>query len=385
VCFLGIRYDGPPAEVFSFVLANFALAFPQPGNFSKGHNFMSAPAQAQPAAPPALTQVLQLSLGFMVSAALSAVTSLEIPDLLQSGPKNVADLAVSTNSNQDALYRVMRALGTVGIFAETAPRTFSLTPLSELLCKNHPQTLRPMVLWMTSGMHFEIFRELGHSVRTGETLPEKVYGLPCFDYLGQNQEVGGLFNDAMTGFSNNAIGATLEAYDLHWLCGKTLVDVAGGHGMVLTEILKKCPEARGVLFDLEHVVKGATSLIHSQGVADRCCTAHGDFFQAVPAGDAYIMKHIIHDWNDERAATILRNIHAAAGPDARLLLLECVLTPGCDPQFAKWLDLEMLALPGGRERTEEEYRDLLGKSGFRMTRVIPTKSPVSVIESVRVN
>src|SRR5215471_10285840 len=229
-----------PADVFSFALSNFALAFRPPGNFSKGHNFMSAPAPAQPAAPSALEQVLQLSVGFMVSAALSAVTSLEIPDLLQSGPKNVADLAVSTNSNQDALYRVMRALGTAGIFAETAPRTFSLTSLSELLCKNHPQTLRPMVLWITCGMHFEIFRELGRSVRTGETLPEKVYGLPCFDYLGQNQAVGDLFNNAMTGFSNNAIAATLEAYDFQWLCGKTLVDVAGGHGLVLTEILKKC-------------------------------------------------------------------------------------------------------------------------------------------------
>ena len=321
----------------------------------------------------------------MPAAALGVVTTLKIPDLLQSGPKSVAELAASTNSNEDALYRVMRALGTEGVFAETAPRTFSLTALSELLCANHPQTLRPMVLWMTCGMHFEIFQELGHSVRTGETLPEKVYGMPCFDYLTKDEEVGELFNNAMTGFSNNAIGATLEAYDFSWLCGKTLVDVAGGHGKVLTEILKKCPEAHGVLFDLEHVVKDGTRLIEMQGVANRCGTAHGDFFEAVPAGDAYIMKHIIHDWNDERAGTILRNIHKAASPDARLILLECVLTPGLEPQFAKWLDLEMLALPGGRERTEEEYRELLGKAGFKMTRVIPTKSPVSIVESVRVD
>ena len=155
--------------------------------------------------------------------------------------------------------------------------------------------------------------------------------------------------------------------------------------MVLTEILKSCPGARGVLFDLEHVVNGAKTRIASTGLEARCATAHGDFFQAVPEGDAYIMKHILHDWDDARASRILENIHHAARPGARLLLLEAVLAPGNAPHFGKWIDIEMLLLPGGRERTEEEYRSLLVAGGFRLTRVVPNQSPLSLLEAVCVD
>lgn len=327
---------------------------------------------------------MQLATGFMVSSAIYGVTSLSIPDLLKAGPKSVSELAAATGSHEDSLYRVMRALACTGLFSQTG-RTFALTPASELLCKDHPQSMRALILWWDDPFHFQIHTELSHSLRTGETIPEKMFGLPCFDYLAKNKEVGDRFNDAMTGFSASLIVAALDAYDFSWLAGKALVDVAGGHGMALTEILKKVPTARGVLFDLEHVVSGAPPLIESQGLSSRCSTAHGDFFKAVPSGDAYLMKHIIHDWDDAHALTILRSIHAAASPDARLLLIECVLAPGDEPHFAKWLDIEMLTLPGGRERTEQEYRDLLGKAGFRMTRVVPTKSAVCVIESVRQN
>ena len=343
----------------------------------------SVPAPA--AGPNPAEKLLVLTVGFMVSSALRGVTALGIPDLLQSGPKNVADLAATSGSNQDALYRVMRALASEGIFFENPLRTFSHTPMSELLCSNVPNSLRQMVLWMGDPFHLEVFREMSHAIRTGETVCEKTHGLPCFDYLAKDKRIGDIFNDCMTEFSKGIIAATLDAYDFSWLAGKTLVDVAGGHGMVLTEILKKYPAARGVLFDLQHVVSGSQPRIVSLGLKDRCTTAHGDFFQAVPEGDAYVLKHIIHDWEDAKAATILRNIHCAARPSAKVILLECILAPGNDPGFIKWLDLEMLLLPGGRERSEEEYRKLLADAGFKLTRVVPTKSPVCVIEAVREN
>lgn len=345
----------------------------------------SANPTAHGTGPQPTEQIMQFANGYMVSAALYAVTSLGLPDLLKSSPKGVAELAQKTGSNEDGLYRVMRALSSVGLFHENPARTFSQTPVSETLRTDAPKSMRNMVLWMTDPFHFEVYREMAHSIRTGETVPEKIYGMPCFDYLAKNKEVGDRFNNAMTGFSATLIAAALEAYDFSWLAGKTLVDVAGGHGMALTEILKKCPDARGILFDLEHVVAGAKPRIESQGLANRCTTTHGDFFKAVPEGDGYVLKHIIHDWNDERASTILRNIQLAARPGARVILIESVLTSGNEPHFAKWLDLEMLLLPGGRERTEREFRALLADAGFKLTSIVPTKSPVCVLEAVREN
>jgi SAM-dependent methyltransferase len=328
---------------------------------------------------------MQFATGYMVSSALHGVLALNIPDLLKAGSKSVAELAVSTGSNEDALYRVMRALASIGLFNENPMRTFSLTPVSEPLCCDAQNSARDMTLWLTDPFHFKVYGELSHSMRTGETLPEKLFGLSCFDYLGKDREVGDRFDNAMTGFSAMVIAAALEGYDFGWLAGKTIVDVAGGHGKVLTEILKKHPDVRGILFDVEHVIAGAKARIESEGLANRCAVAHGDFFKAVPEGDAYIMKHIIHDWDDERASTILQNIHRASRPGSRVVLLEAVLASGNEPHLAKWIDIEMLVLPGGRERTEQEYHKLLGDSGFKLTRVVDIKSPLSVIEAVREN
>src|SRR4029077_12216257 len=177
--------------------------------------------------------------------ALFAVTSLKIPDLLKSGSKTICELAASTGSNEDALYRVMRALSSVGLFNEIPARPFSLTPVSEPLCVDAASSMREMALWLTCPFHFQVWRELGHAVRTGETVSEKIFGVPCFDYFAKDKEVNDRFNNAMTGFSVSTIAAALDAYDFSWLTGKTLVDVAGGHGMVLTEILKKCPNTKG--------------------------------------------------------------------------------------------------------------------------------------------
>jgi SAM-dependent methyltransferase len=281
--------------------------------------------------------------------------------------------------NEDALYRVMRTLVSLGVFEEKSPRTFANSLTSTILRSDTPGSMYDMALWMSDPFHFQVYANAFHSVQTGRPAVEKTVGVPVFEYFPAHPEESEIFNNAMTMFSGMVIPAVLEVFDFSGI--GTLVDVAGGHGRVLTSILQKYPSMRGVLFDLEHVLVGARSVIESLGLSDRCRTASGDFFTAVPAGgDAYIMKHIIHDWDDERAAVILKNIRSAMNPGGRLILLESIVAPGSQPDFAKLIDLEMLFMPGGRERTEQEFRHLFARAGFELTRITPTKSPLSVIE-----
>lgn len=351
----------------------------------------SAPAASQeqtnarPEGPQPVERLFQMALGFMTTVSLGCVAELEIADKLKNGPKSAAQLAAESGVKEEPLYRVLRALASVGIFEEQAPKTFALTPAADLLRRDAKGTMRSMVLWMATRIHFELFPEMMHSLKTGETVVEKVYNVSCFDYLEKDKVTGEIFNDAMTDFSAVVIPAALEAYDFSFLNGKTLVDIAGGHGKVLTEILLKYPLIRGKLFDLEHVVSGAKPKIEALGIAARCSTCSGDFFKEVPAGDAYVMKHIIHDWDDAKATTILKNIHEASPADARVILLEGVIAAGNEPSLGKWIDLEMLLLPGGKERTEEEYRALFAGAGFRATQFVKTKSPMFVIEAVKAN
>jgi len=340
---------------------------------------MSTPGQAQ--GPQPAEQLMQFASGYMVSAALYTATQMGIPDLLKGGGKSTKDLAASCGAQEDALYRLLRALSSIGVFNEVAARTFALTPISELLRADRDDSARDMVLWLTNKFHYDTYPEMQHAVKTGETVVEKVYGESCFGYLEKNKEVGEVFNRAMTMFSKMLGPAALEAYDFSYLNGKTLVDIGGGHGYLLTSILKKYPEIRGVIFDLEHVHVGAKQRISEAGLKNRCETSGGDFFSAVPAADAYIMKHIIHDWNDEKALTILKNCAAVGRGKTKVILVEAVLKPGNEPHFGKWLDLEMLLIPGGKERTQEDFARLLDHAGFALTRVVPTKSPVSVLEA----
>jgi hypothetical protein len=342
--------------------------------------------KAAPAMPPeaiAAMQLLQIGTGHVLASALQVVVRLGIADLLGGGPRPTAQLAAETNVQEDPLYRVMRALASVGLFEEMSPRTFGLTPAGQLLRKGVPGGMRDMALWITSPFHFRVYAELMHSVRTGQPAADKVVGMPVFEYFMKDTALSEIFNDAMTAFSEVVIAAALAAYDFGGI--GVLVDVAGGHGAVLAEILRKQPQTRGVLFDLEHVVAGAAPLLKAKGVEDRVRIEHGDFFKAVPAGgDAYVMKHIIHDWDDERAALILENIRAAMGDrKGRVILLESVLPPGNAPHPGKIIDLEMLVMPGGRERTEEEFRALFQRAGFELTRVVPTQSALSVVEARR--
>jgi hypothetical protein len=323
----------------------------------------------------------QVALGYIVSAALNVALELGIADRLVDGPRSVADLAQDAGVNEDGLYRVLRALASNGIFEEQHARRFALNVPAKMLTKG-PASLHDLGLWMTDPFHFRVYAEMRHSVTTGQPAVEKVTGMPVFEYFARDDRLSAVFNNAMTSWSGPTVAAALKAYDFNGI--GVLVDVAGGHGYVLASVLRQYPLMKGILFDLDHVIAGATPVIESAGVRDRIETVSGDFFTAVPSGgDAYIMKNIIHDWDDDRSRVILRNIKTAMGRrrDGRVILLEAVIPPGNDPDFGKLIDIEMLLMPGGRERTAEEFASLFASAGFELARIVPTQSPLSVVEA----
>jgi hypothetical protein len=315
--------------------------------------------------------------GHIVASAVNIAARLGLSDHLANGPRTAEDIARATGADPDALYRLMRALSGVGVFAEGADRTFTLTPVGAALCDG---PVRWMALWIAGEFNFHVYANAMHSVMTGESAVPVTTGNGAFEHFAKNPELSKIFNDAMTGFSNFVIPEVIESYDFSGI--RTLVDIAGGHGAVLSAILQKHPGMKGILMDVDHVVAGAKPKIEAQGLADRLTTASGDFFKAVPSGgDAYVMKHIIHDWDDEKAAVILSNIRKVLPKDGRVILIESVVRDGQEGAMSKVMDLEMLVMPGGRERTEEEFRALFDRAGFTLTRIVQTKSPLSVIEA----
>jgi hypothetical protein len=327
-------------------------------------------------------QIFQIGGAYVLSAALYHALKLRIPDLLAGGPRTSAALAAETGMHAGALHRVLRVLAMAGMFAEVAPRTYALTPVSETLRSDHPSHAREMALWVASPFHFDVFREMGHTLRTGEPAVEKAFGKPCFEVIQERPEVLEEFQRAMTCFSAEIAPAVLAAYDFSGV--HTLMDVAGGHGKTLCEILSRHPKMKGILFDLPAVVDHDDCTTCILNLSGRCERVAGNFFENVPAGaDAYYMQHIIHDWDDEHALKILRNVHRAlAGvPNGRLLVVDTVLPQGPEPHMAKMLDIEMLMLPGGLERTEPEWRALFEHAGFRLARIVDTRGPKSVLEA----
>lgn len=331
--------------------------------------------------PEHVQHIFQLATGILTVAGLRATLVCRIPDKLAHGPRHVSELAREANVHEGALYRCLRAVASTGVFTEVSPHVFANTLSSEVLRSDHPSKALDTALWMTNPFHMRSYAEFMHSVQTGETCVEKAVGLCCFDYFPTDPECNAEFNNAMTSISAMVVPAVLESYDFSGI--GSLCDVAGGHAFLLTHILQKYPGMKGILFDLEHVVAGARERIQAAGLSDRCSTASGDFFKEVPQADSYIMKNIIHDWEESKAITILRNCAKAMRGDGKILLLEGILPPGDTPHMGKWIDLEMLALPGGQERNEAEYRELLAKAGLKITRIVPNHSPMSTIEAVK--
>jgi hypothetical protein len=333
------------------------------------------------AAPPH-AQLVQMAMAHWVSRIVFLAARLELADRLAAGPKSAEELAGPTGTHAPSLYRLMRTLGNLGILTESESHRFALTPLGEALRAGAPGSARATILTVASDWWFRGFGELEDSVRTGKSGFEKSLGMPVFDWLAKSPEDASLFSETMIGVHGAEPQAVAEAYDFANL--PTLVDVGGASGHLLATILDRHPAARGVLFDLPHVVRDAPALLKARGVADRVRIEEGSFFDSVPeGGDAYLLSHIIHDWSEEQCLTILENCRRAMSPTGRLLIIEMVLPPGDTPHPGKMLDLMMLVGPGGQERTEQEYVALLARAGFRLTRVVPTNSPVSVVEASR--
>jgi hypothetical protein len=342
---------------------------------------VAAAAQAPQSAPPEAV-LMQMVAGCFVSQAVSVAAKLGLADLVADKPQRVATLAARTQTHERSLYRLLRTLASVGVFVETDPQVFGLTPLAEPLRTGVPGSLRDIAIFMGEEWHWRVYGNMPYSVQTGKPAWSYTHGAEVFDYFAQNPAHGEVFNRAMTSYSQHVVPAILEAYDFNGI--KKLVDIAGGHGLLLSSVLKANSGVKGVLFDLPHVVEGARPLLEKEGVADRVEIMSGDFFSEVPAGaDAYMMKFIIHDWDDERALKILHNIRRAIAENGRLLIVETVIPEGNEPHFGKIMDMEMLVSPGGIERTAEDFRELLGQAGFKLNRVVQTNSPLSIVEAVR--
>ncbi len=342
----------------------------------------SSAAAPAPGQMPPEAQLMQIAGGCILTQAVYVAAKLGIADLLKEKPESVAELARKTNTHERALYRVLRALVSVGVFTETEPQVFALNPPADLLRTDAPGSMRDAAIFIGERWHWDVYGEMLYSVQTGKVAWEHVHGQEAFPYLQQNPDQYEIFNRAMTSLSTNALPAIVEAYDFNGVA--KLADIAGGHGMLLAGFLRSNPQLKGLLFDLPEVIEGAPALLEKEGVTERVELATGDFFESVPAGpDAYIMKFIIHDWDDERAIRILKNIHRASPANGRVLLVEMVVPEDNGPHFSKIQDLEMLVSPGGVERTKKEYRELLAQAGFELKQIIPTKSPLSIIEAFK--
>ena len=338
---------------------------------------MSEAAVKADTLPPEV-QIVEMVMAQFVSRLVHLTATLKLPDHLADGPKTAEELAALTSTHAPSLYRVMRTLASLGLFTEDQSHRFALQPLGEVLKSGTPSHATALI--MGGDMVARSLDNMLYSVQTGKTGFQKSFGVPLFDWLGGHPVEASLFNQTMVGIHGMEPPAVAAAYDFSVF--KTIADVGGSTGNLLATILARHPAPRGILFDLPHVVRDAPAFIAQRGLTDRIQIEAGSFFDRVPAGaDAYILSHVIHDWNQEQCLTILGHCRRAMSPTGRLLLVEMVLPPGDTPHPGKMLDMAMLVVPGGEERTEAEYAALLDKAGFRLTRVVPTASPVSIVEA----
>ena len=330
---------------------------------------------------PLHTQLIQMATGYRVSQIVYAAAKLGLADYLADQPKTAAELAGPTGTKEPLLYRLMRTLASLGIMSEDPERRFSLTPLGEALKSGAPGCARGTILTFGDEMWWQAWGEFIDCLKTGKSGVKLAYGMSIWDYVDKHPDLGSYLNEAMIGFHGAESLAVSQAYDFSGF--KTLVDVGGGTGNCLMTILDDNPGLRGILFELPHVTEEASGIIEKRGFAERITVETGDFFVNVAeGGDAYILSHIIHDWDDEHSLVILRNCRKAMNPGGRLLILEMVIPAGNAPHPGKILDMEMIVIDEAQERTEEEYRSLLDKAGFKLERVIPTESAVSVVEAI---
>lgn len=325
----------------------------------------------------------QMIVGSWITQAIYVAAQLGVADLLKDGSKSYHELATATGVDARSLYRVLRALASVGIFAEVNSGYFELTDLAECLQSDRSNSLRAYAIKSGQAWEWQPWGHLLESVKTGKPVFKNIFGMEIFEYLASDPSAAKIYNQAISSFSDKQDEKIASGYNFSSICN--LVEVAGGRGTLIASILKANLTMKGVLFDLPHVIEDARPMIETLGFQERCQLVAGNFFESVPTGgDAYLLRYIIHDWDDERAIAILKNCHQAMQPNGRLLLVEMVIPPGNEPFYGKLLDLQMLLNYGGRERTETEYQALLETAGFSLTKILPVAPPVSIIEAVRV-
>ena len=335
--------------------------------------------------PPPQAIMLNFIVGHWLSRLIYVAAELKLADLLKRGPRTVDALAKEAGVQAPGLYRILRALASIGVFSETAGQRFKLTPLAATLQTGVPGSLRASALAENKNFMWEAWLELIDEVKTGESAFLKANGVPLFEYLERHPENLQVFGEYMTSVSSAESPAVAAAYKFSRF--RTLVDVGGGHGSMLATILKGNPKLKGVLFDQPSVIAraGKDQHVTAKGIAERCTLEGGDAFESVPkGGDAYIMKHIIHDWDDEHSVKILANCRVAMNENGKVLVVDNVIAPGNDPAWGKLLDVAMLTYTGGgRERTKAEFAGLFKQAGLKLTKVVPTKCPLSIVEGVR--
>ena len=323
--------------------------------------------------------LIHILLSASLNRAVCTVAELGIADHIVPGvPQTAEYLAKVTGTHHRSLYRLLRFLASYGLFSETHEGRFDHSALSYLLRSDAEGSLQPAA--RMAHRLFPAWDGLHHAVQTGETGLKKVFGESLFDYLKTRPEDAAIFDAGMSAIHGSETDAMLDAYAFENV--KILADIGGGNGSLLGAVLKRYPTLRGVLFELDHVAQRAQQFLRSSGVMDRCTIAAGDFFESIPGGaDLYLMRHVLHDWSDEQALLILKNCRDAMPQDGRLLIVECVVPAGNDASLAKDFDMAMLVFPGGMERTEREYAELLQRSGFRLSGITSTASMISVLEA----
>lgn len=327
--------------------------------------------------PPA--QLMNFIVSKWISKPIYAAAELGIADLLANGPMTIEALAQSSRSHAPSLYRMMRALASVGIFVETEDKRFGMTPMADLLKSG---SMRSIALMFNADWSDKAWGCFMDSIKTGCTAFEKAHGLPVSDWLEENPHAAKVFNEANALKAAGSHCAIVDVYDFSGI--EKLTDVGGGLGVLMAEILIANASMVGTVADLPAVIVQAREIIHARGLGDRCDTVACDFFKSIPSGcDAYLMSNILHNWPDEQCHTILKNCYSAMKPGSKLLIVEMVIAQGNRPSMAKLLDLEMLVTTGGRERTEDEFKTLLKATGFSFSKNLPTPSGVCIIEGIR--
>lgn len=324
-------------------------------------------------------KLMQVCFGYILTRSVTAIAELGVPDILATGPQSIDQLAEKTGTNREFLHRVMRTLVSGGVIDEPTPETYALTPVSDLLRRDHPESMRELAIIFTSKSHWHPLGRLSDAIRSGKSAVSHAFGMEMWDWFQrpENRDEWDLFNASMTSFSSSTSVAVAKSYDFSSYT--RIVDVGGGHGFLLRTVLSKAPSAQGVLCDLPDVIAGA----NRGELGDRIECVGADFFEKVPEdGDCYLLKHIIHDWDDARCSQLLANIARVMASDGRVLIVDMVVPNERIPHPSYFLDITMLAQTiGGRERTEQEFSDLLASAGLKLEAIHPTPSPVSVVEA----